>query len=146
MPRIEGKIDFLGATVIVRIGPSALLVSELRTLGQDIPASFDVLGLLDTGAMCSAIDPRVSNQFNLISNGSVSIHTPSRGRAYVERDSFDLSITLGAGHEGSFEVLCEVIECELASQGFFALIGRDVLSRCVLTFDGPANRFILKFP
>ena len=54
-------------------------------------------------------------------------------------------LTIGAGRPGSLAVVCQVIECELASQGFFALIGRDVLSKCILTYDGPADRFILDF-
>ncbi len=38
-----------------------------------------------------------------------------------------------------------VIESHLASEGFLALIGWDILSHCILTSDGPAKRFSLEF-
>jgi hypothetical protein len=54
-------------------------------------------------------------------------------------------LSLGAGEAGACEVFCQAIECELATQGFLVLIGRDVFERCVLTFDGPRGRFVLDF-
>ena len=39
----------------------------------------------------------------------------------------------------------ELIERPLGSPDFRALIGRDILSRCVFTFDGPANTFSLGY-
>jgi hypothetical protein len=39
----------------------------------------------------------------------------------------------------------QITEAELASQGFFVLIGRDILDSCVLTYDGPRSRFTLEY-
>ena len=39
----------------------------------------------------------------------------------------------------------ELIERTLGSPDFQAIIGRDSLSRCVFTFDGPANTFSLSY-
>ena len=41
----------------------------------------------------------------------------------------------------SLPVLCG----DFSGQGIDGLVGRDVLTRCVATFDGPARRFTLVF-
>jgi hypothetical protein len=38
-----------------------------------------------------------------------------------------------------------VIETELADQGFHFLVGRDILDRCILNYDGPNGMFQLSF-
>jgi hypothetical protein len=37
------------------------------------------------------------------------------------------------------------IEADLASEGFLALIGRDILDHCIFTLNGPAGTFHLDF-
>ena len=61
------------------------------------------------------------------------------------RDVFDASLVLGEGESDPLESTVEVIQCDFASRGFYALIGRDILCRCVLTYDGPANMFHLSW-
>ena len=41
--------------------------------------------------------------------------------------------------------LLSVAELPLANQGFEALIGRDVLSRCVLVYNGKVDQYTLAF-
>src|SRR5882762_6236356 len=138
MPSVSGSISASGALVMVRIGPSTQRVEELRKLGRPV-VDDEFLGLIDTGASVSAIDPLIAIRLDLESTGFVPIHTPSTGGAFVLRDSFDATISLGAGQVRTRSIVCEVIGSELANQGFFILIGRDVLSHCVLTFDGPSD-------
>lgn len=145
MPAIAGAIDAYGAMIVVRLGATARRLAALRKAGRPVPGTMDVLALLDTGASCSAIDRHVVRQLDLEGRGFASIHTPSTGSGYVDRDTYDAAVTLGAGGPGEASVACEVIEADFAHQGFFALIGRDVLARCVLTYDGPSSRFTLDF-
>lgn len=42
-------------------------------------------------------------------------------------------------------VTLPVIECDFSTQGFQALIGRDVLHHCVFVFEGPTDTFRLEF-
>lgn len=41
---------------------------------------------------------------------------------------------------------CPLLETDLSSARCDALIGRDVLARCVLTLDGPSGEFTLRYP
>jgi hypothetical protein len=145
MPTIAGRIDAWGPMIMVRVGATARRVASLRKAGRPVPTPMDVLALLDTGASSSALDRHAIRQLDLESRGFVSIHTPSTGAGYVDRDSFDALFTLGAGSPGEVQATCEVVEADFAHQGFFALIGRDVLSLCVLTYHGPSGRFTLDF-
>jgi predicted aspartyl protease len=145
MSRIEGPIDTSGAVISVRIEVSPRQAFALRQRGRPVPIGVDILAVVDTGASCSVLDEQIIRRLSLAPLGRVSIHTPSTGQAYVQRGSYLASIILGAGEPGRIEFVSRVIESELASQGFLALIGRDVLSRCILTFDGPADRFVLEY-
>jgi hypothetical protein len=75
--------------------------------------------------------------------GVVNIHTPSTGSAHVQLDQYDASLILGEGHPFPLVLTVPVVACDLTSQGFDALIGRDVLGRCQLHYDGPAGTFTL---
>ena len=78
---------------------------------------------------------------SLLHRGTAEVHTPSTGLGVEHRDVFDASLVLGEGESNPLESTVEVIQCDFASRGFYALIGRDILCRCVLTYDGPANMF-----
>lgn len=71
--------------------------------------------------------------------------TPSTGNTPVDADTYDISLMIPAGNQ--FPLMIHnmpVSACVLyQAQGIHALLGRDVLSRCVLTYNGDINLFIL---
>ncbi len=77
--------------------------------------------------------------------GRTSIHTPSTGMAYVVRDQFEAHLVLGAAGRDALSQTLLVIESDFANQGFFALVGRDLLDLCVFHYDGPSGRFRLRW-
>jgi hypothetical protein len=97
---------------------------------------------VDTGASASAIDDNIVRQLGLIQTGRSRVHTPA---GYVERDQFDVTVFFGsqAGEVKSFTI--GVISTDLASEGFAAILGWDILIQCVLTCDGPASSFRLDY-
>jgi hypothetical protein len=52
-----------------------------------------------------------------------------------------------AGEEASepLSITIQVVGCELASQGFFALIGRNFLEDFRFIYDGPRRSFTLQY-
>ena len=75
----------------------------------------------------------------------MSVHTPSTNGGYVQKNAYDVSIVLGEGQPNPLVKNVLAIEADLASQGFLALIGRDILEHCAFTLDGPAGMFRLDF-
>lgn len=144
MPTLTGDIDGWGATLTVVIMQTHQRILALRKAGKRHAPPMTGIGLIDTGASGSAIDGRFVRMLDLDCRGSISIHTPSSGLDLDVRDQYDVSISLGGDTGSPLEVTTPVICCDLWDRGgIHALIGRDILSRCILTFDGPSNRFTL---
>jgi len=146
MPALSGRIDPQhGATVFVTISQTPEYVDALKRAGRMPSMPVSVLGILDTGASGSALDSQIIARMSLLYRDNVAIHTPSSGPNLIFRDQFDATLALGDSGSPPLAVTVQVIECEFASRGFFALIGRDILDRCILTYDGPAQTFTLSW-
>jgi hypothetical protein len=144
MPSLSGRIDPQhGPTVFVKVMQSPEYVDALKKAGRSYATPTSVMGILDTGASGSALDAQIITRMSLLHRGYTGIHTPSTGPGVEYRAVYDASLVLGEDESSPLTCTVEVVECEFASHGFFVLIGRDILSRCILTYDGPADRFTL---
>jgi hypothetical protein len=76
------------------------------------------------------------------------MNTPSTGATPVPVDTYDISLIIYATAQHAplvhhtIPVICSEL---LAAQGIHALIGRDILKSCLLTYDGMAGLFSLAF-
>jgi hypothetical protein len=143
MPALSGRIDDQGPILYVLVMQSPQRVEALKKAGRPFAAPVSARSIIDTGAAGSALDRTLIAALGLEHRGVASIHTPSTGSAYVQRDQFDASLVLGEGRPDPLVLTLPVIECDFAGAGFPALIGRDVLARCQLLYDGPAGAFTL---
>jgi predicted aspartyl protease len=121
------------------IGPSRELIAAL---GIDaVAAPIPVSALVDTGAAATVISPEIARLLGLRSVGAVSVHTPTTIDPVLCRE-FHVNVYLSS----SFAIENIIaIEAPLTGQSFQCLIGRDVLGRGLLTYDGIHNRFSLTF-
>ena len=74
--------------------------------------------------------------------------TPSTGNTPERADEYDCGVLIFAETtENPYAIRnLPVVETRLLqSQGFHALIGRDVLAKCVLNYNGSANTYTLAF-
>lgn len=120
----------------------------------NIPRPVLGLALLDTGADCTCVDPSITAALGLEPRGREEVLTPSTGKKHHTATQYDLSVIIppeehedrrrrGAPLFLVLEVL-PVIHSELFEfQGIHALIGRDVLQRCILNYNGTAGHFSL---
>jgi hypothetical protein len=145
MPILTGSIGPWGPAIHIKVMQTRHHVESLKKAGRPYSPPLVILGLIDTGAGMSALDVQVISMLDLNPRGIVSIHTPSTGPAYENRQSYDACFVLGENEATSLVVNREVIGSEFASQGFFALIGRDVLRYCRMVYDGPQDRFTLEY-
>jgi hypothetical protein len=145
MPTLTGSIGPWGPTINVKVMQSNQRVRALKQAGLPFSSPCVVVGLIDTGASLSALDASIIASLGLAPRNVVSIHTPSTGAAYEKRLTFDALVVLGETPGKPLSKTLNVISCELASQGFMALIGRDLLRYCRLVYDGPNNSFTLEY-
>jgi hypothetical protein len=145
MPILTGSIGPWGPTINVKIMQSNQRVHSLKQAGLPFSSPQVVLGLIDTGASISAVDETVIASLGLAPRSPISIHTPSTGPAYEKRTTHEALVILGETVGKPLSKTILILGCELASQGFFALIGRDLLQHCRFVYDGPRNSFTLEY-
>lgn len=136
-----------GLVVVAVIGVSQARQNALTAAGQNIPTPVTVQALIDTGASGTCIDPSVLSALGLSPTGSVPMLTPSTGAQPVPTDTYDVSLIIfaTAQHLPLIHHTVPVMRSELAVQGIQALIGRDILKGCLLTYDGASGLFSLAF-
>jgi len=129
------------------VGVSGARYTALTAAGQAIPPLQNIRALLDTGASGTCIDPMVFQALELQPSGSVSVLTPSTGNTPVDADTYDVAISIpNAPHAALIIHNMAVTASELfAAQGFHALVGRDILAGCVLTYNGAIGMFTLAY-
>jgi hypothetical protein len=73
--------------------------------------------------------------------------TPSTGQTPIDADTYDVAIAIPNGpNNGLIIHNMPVTSSELfAAQGFHVLVGRDILSRCILTYNGALDLFMLAY-
>ena len=145
MPLLTGLIGPQGPMIEVKVMQSPQRVAALKKAGRPYSSPAVILALLDTGASTTALDRFVVAGLQLDFRNVISIHTPSTGAAYESRNTFDASVVLGEMQPVALVKTVEVIESDFAIQGFYGLIGRDILRHCIFTFDGPSGRFTIQY-
>jgi predicted aspartyl protease len=106
-----------------------------------------VQALIDTGAQSTMIATSIVGQLALTSTGTIEIATPSTALAPHITNQYDvlLAIFMDKREVHVASLTMPVIEAPLINLPFQALIGRDVLSRGILTYDGQSSQMTLAF-
>ena len=121
---------------------------------DDLPAPFVGRALIDAGAGCTCVDPSVTAALDLEPRGREDMVTPSTGTGHYTTTQYDLSLIIppepdpkGSRRDAPLVLdALPVIHAELLTrQGIHALIGRDVLSRCILNYNGAVGYFSLEW-
>jgi hypothetical protein len=146
MRLITGKIDPRGIFIDATIMATPPHVAAIRSRNRPIPQPAIARTLVDTGAASCVLDSTLIHGLGLIPTGKTLVHTATTGAQYEEREQYDASFFLvEPGTGATAEYLVSVIGSDLASEGFLAIIGWDILFKCLLTCDGPARTFRLGF-
>jgi hypothetical protein len=120
-------------------------VEALKKSGRKFSSPMVVLALIDTGASISVLDSRIVAALGFEQRGIVSVHTPTTESAYELRKTYDALFIVGETLAEPHSKAIQVVETDWASQGIYALIGRDFLSDCRLVYDGPRKSFTLEY-
>jgi hypothetical protein len=140
MPRMQNAIGFDGAIITVRIELGAAEEASLRETGQPVPPPFPTTALIDPGASHTAVHPMILDHLGAIQTGEVWSSVPGR---FEERlKLYDVRLTLGS-YRPAFEL--EVVKIVPATHTVAVLIGRDILKKGTLLFDGENETFSFWF-
>jgi hypothetical protein len=146
MPHLSLPFSAGAPIVDLLIGVSKPRADALKLAGHPIPPQIPIRALIDTGASCTGIDLTILKTLGVPSTGTIPCHTPSTKRDKPhDANQYDIGLVLV--HTllmRSFHAL-PVIDAKLNHQGIKAIVGRDILSHCLFTYDGQTQNFCLAF-
>jgi predicted aspartyl protease len=147
VPHFTLQFQASGPQLQLFVGTSGPRQQALQQAGQTVPQPQLIIGLVDTGASTTAIDPGVIQALGVQPTGSMAILTPSTGATPAQANTYDVALVIPLGASGmTFTIpAIQIFEAALSIQGIKALIGRDVLSNSLLVYDGRSNLFSFAF-
>lgn len=136
-----------GPLLHVYIGVSSPKIQAMKDAGVATPSPVAGTFLLDTGASGTVVDPALLAKLGLQATGSVSIQTPSTNGVAHNCNQYDVSVFIPGAHNqmGFYIPALPVIETHLSSQGIDGLIGRDIINRTTLIYNGSAGFITLAY-
>jgi hypothetical protein len=150
VPHFTLQISPNGPILQALIGVSEPRRAALAEANQVVPKPVLIRALMDTGASCTCVDPTVLRDgLHLTPTGSVPVNTPSTGTTPHEAEQYDVALVIPPAAPGQsllvFETIPVVCSALLDAQGFHALIGRDILERCIFIYNGTVGSFSLAY-
>lgn len=148
MSIINGAITQDGATILVLVGVSLNRRRALEKMGFPVPQEIVVNAQLDTGSFITGFTPELFQTLGVGPVDEIAIHTPSTRRGQpCNCPLFDVGVTLVSGTDRYTLPSITVIETGGFEHGepVQAIIGRDILNRCVFQYNGPHRDFSLFF-
>ncbi len=136
LPNLEADGPCLRVTVAITSAAEEAFSKEARP----IPPPIAVVALIDTGATGTVIQQGLAQQLGLQPVGAAWIQTPASSDVLCDKYAVRLSFM-----DGLMTLDTTVIEAPLRGVPIQCLIGRDVLSRSILIYNGNIKQFTICF-
>jgi len=131
--------------VQLAIGVSTRRAAALAAANQPLPPPLALRAVIGTGASGTVVLGPSCRGLGLQPSGSVNIHTPTTAGISVACFRYDVGLAVLDNRSNFIIGDTAVIETDLTSTGVEALIGCDVLAKCLFIYDGSAQTFTLSF-
>lgn len=137
-----------GALIEVHVDLSDPRRTMLRRLRHPIPPPVKATLLIDTGASMSLLDAALMRSLQLTPTSATAYHSTSTSGVAQQCDVYDIGLVLGGiATQNSFRIdPLAVMANAFINQPFDGLLGRDVLARVQMAWNGPTQRLILSYP
>jgi hypothetical protein len=156
VPHLIVSIEPDGASLTAYIGVSKARRETLQELGQDVPDPVKVRAMIDTGASCTCIVPKIAERLGLTPSGQTEMYSATSEDKPVDQDEYDVGFLVVNPTTGltthafqnvplvmhTIKVVCTPA---LVNLGYEALIGRDILAGCMFVYDGRNGKLLLSY-
>ena len=133
LPFTPTELILQGPHIAILISATRLEVEEGRPLGLEFP-ELPVHALIDTGASLTVINPEIAKTCKLKQTGHQMINAVG-GKA-GEYPAYAAAIFFPGTNLPSLDAT-RVVACPIIRQPFFScLIGRDIMRKWLLSYDG----------
>jgi Aspartyl protease len=141
MPTVVIPLTPEGAVVEALVGVSKPREAMLQAAGDAIPPAIPVRLLVDTGATGTCVEIGLLTPLGLTPTGSGPMHTASTAGTPVVCPQYDVSIIMPTVPVACCFAATPVFECQPLAGSIQGLLGRDILDRCILTYN-PHSRVV----
>jgi predicted aspartyl protease len=128
----RGDLRRSGPKIRVTVGHPRSALTAARQAGIDLKEPFTVTALIDTGASRTVINPQLAATCGLRQTGVARISSAGH---ITERPEYAGAIRFPDQELEGFDLL-SLVACPLPEQDVACLLGRDVLERWNLNYDG----------
>lgn len=133
LPFTATSLLLQGPHIAILISATRVEVDEGRPLGLEFPA-LPVRALIDTGASLTVINPEIARTCKLKQTGHQMINAV--GGQAGEYPAYAATISFPGTELPGLDAT-RVVACPIIRQPFFScLIGRDILRKWLLSYDG----------
>jgi predicted aspartyl protease len=145
--RLTGQVRRTGLFVDVNVGVSDGLLKQLWKKNRSPPPPVFATFLVDTGADTTLIEEQIVRTLNLSAiNQRKVLTSESKGIAQL-CDVYDVSIeVINRGGNPWRISTVQALARPLLDEAVQGVIGRDLLDRAVLTYNGPLKTFTIDYP
>jgi len=135
-----GELQEDGPCIRISISNPSLEREEGRAVGFEFPDPLEINALIDTGAAVTIINPQVAATCKLRQTGFAHIVAADNEGRYPEHAA---SIRFpGTDLKGVDPI--RVVALRLVRRPFSCLIGRDILRKWVVTYDGLSGQVLIR--
>jgi len=114
--------------------------------GIEIPPPKAGTFLIDTGASCTCVDQSLMEGLGIAPTGVINIQTPSTEGGSHACNTYDVMFFIPDNQNTGYVIeALPVVETHLKTQGIDGLIGRDILDKCLLVYNGTASFLTLSY-
>jgi hypothetical protein len=147
MPYLKAPIHSRGPLVNLRIEVSSPRAGALRMARQPVPQAINLQGLIDCGADVTFID---THHLPFLAYQKPAIRLVGDGAGgWTIGLEYDVSLTVlhpGGRRSNLLLPSIAIVDKMLhAALGYEALVGRDVLDRCLFVYDGQDRTYTLGY-
>jgi predicted aspartyl protease len=127
-----------GPVIEIVVSTTRPELEEGRAIGLEYP-ELPMRALIDTGAALTIINPQIATTCKLLQTDWNKI--TAVGGVEGEYPAYAAAISFPGTELPRFDVI-RVVACPIIKQPFFScLIGRDILRKWLLQYDGPSRSF-----
>jgi hypothetical protein len=143
MPHFTVTIGSDGPGIDLAVAVGVLWQRRLAAQGAIVPSPTIVRALVDTGSDLSVVHPQVLQHLGLRATGSIRIRRPGAGAVFRLAALSDVQLSIRGLSPDPLWISTRVVSVAPSTPTVLALIGRDVLERCTLYYNGPRGELTL---
>jgi hypothetical protein len=147
MPVLTQPFGLDGPVVDLLVGVSHARQTALIALGEPVPPRVFGRFLIDTGASSTCVDPMIVRQLGIEPRDVALMHSSSTAGRPATCNTYDVSLWLpvdvNQAHPMARTMNLVEVDLRSAGAGYEGLLGREILSKCVLTCHGPRREVTL---